>query len=134
MQFTETVGLRFRDLDAYGHVNNATYLTILETARWQFLDNLLRETGEERPTFVVARIEIEYRVPVESLQPLQIGFSARSVRRSSFWLDYEVMSSTGTLHALAATRMVCIGPGGRPAPMPDWFRAAITGSTPQSGA
>ncbi len=126
MQFTERVTLRFRDLDAYGHVNNATYLTLLETARWQFLERLLQEMGTERPTFVVARIEIDYRVPVEELYPLDITFSARSVKKSSFWLDYDVSGRDGVVHAQATTRMVCIDTRGRPAPMPAWFRSAIS--------
>ena len=35
--FTHTINTRFRDLDAFKHVNNATFLTYLEDARIVFL-------------------------------------------------------------------------------------------------
>ena len=34
--FTHPIEVRFRDLDALGHVNNAVLVTFLEHARWQW--------------------------------------------------------------------------------------------------
>ena len=33
------IELRFADIDAFGHVNNAVYLTLFEEARWEFVTN-----------------------------------------------------------------------------------------------
>lgn len=38
--FIKNVDSRWRDMDAIGHINHATYLTIFETARVVFLKNL----------------------------------------------------------------------------------------------
>jgi acyl-CoA thioester hydrolase len=52
------VPIRWRDLDAYGHVNNAVFLTYLEEAR----DKLVQELfGDQAWDFVLARVAIDYR-------------------------------------------------------------------------
>jgi len=50
--------LRFRDVDAFGHVYHAEYLTLLDEARTQWF----REAAalDEPGAYVVARIEIDY--------------------------------------------------------------------------
>jgi len=52
-----TIPIRWRDVDNYGHVNNAVYLTYLEEAR----DRWARETLGPRVDFVIVRIAIDYR-------------------------------------------------------------------------
>ena len=54
------IPLRWRDLDPYGHVNNAVYLTYLEQARDAAISRLLREATVE-VRFVLARVAIDYR-------------------------------------------------------------------------
>lgn len=50
--------IRWRDVDAYGHVNNAVYLTYLEEARDRLVQRLF---GERAWDFVLARVAIDYR-------------------------------------------------------------------------
>jgi acyl-CoA thioester hydrolase len=50
--------IRWRDLDAYGHVNHAVYLTYLEEARDEWLEGAV---GGAALHYVVARVEIDYR-------------------------------------------------------------------------
>jgi acyl-CoA thioester hydrolase len=58
---TETVvALRWRDMDAYGHVNHVVYLTYLEEGRDAAIARILRETPGESG-YVVARVAIDYR-------------------------------------------------------------------------
>ena len=52
-----TIPIRWRDVDNYGHVNNAVYLTYLEEAR----DRWVRETLGPDVDFVIVRIAIDYR-------------------------------------------------------------------------
>ena len=54
------IPIRWRDMDGYGHVNNAVFLTYLEEARDEWLARLLAGTGGESD-YVVARIAIDYR-------------------------------------------------------------------------
>ena len=48
--------IRWRDVDSYGHVNNAVYLTFLEEARDRWVEQALPDTN-----FVIVRIAIDYR-------------------------------------------------------------------------
>jgi acyl-CoA thioester hydrolase len=54
------VEIRWKDVDAFGHVNNAVYATYLEECRDEWLE---RGLGDEEASwdFVVARLAIDFR-------------------------------------------------------------------------
>jgi acyl-CoA thioester hydrolase len=59
------IKVRFSDLDAMGHVNNATYLTYLEEARIKYFNDLFNRKEESLDfAAVVGRIEIDYIHPI----------------------------------------------------------------------
>jgi acyl-CoA thioester hydrolase len=58
--FEHQVGVRWRDTDALGHVNNAVFMTYLEEARDAFYEHIL---GAD-PIYVVVRIELDFRAEV----------------------------------------------------------------------
>src|SRR5512135_179026 len=62
--FKTPVAVRFKDLDAMGHVNNAVYATYFEEARAAFARQVLGLTRLDDFDFVVARLEIDFRRPV----------------------------------------------------------------------
>jgi len=51
------IRIRWRDVDNYGHVNNAVYLTYLEECR----DRWVRETIGAAVDFVIVRIAVDFR-------------------------------------------------------------------------
>ncbi len=56
-----SIKVRFCDLDAMGHVNNAAYLSYLEEARLAYYNQVLQmDTNNLEFDAVVARIEIDY--------------------------------------------------------------------------
>ena len=57
--FEHAVDVRWRDVDALGHVNHAVFLTYLEEGRDAFYSQFLGD-----PTYVVVRIEIDLRAEV----------------------------------------------------------------------
>jgi acyl-CoA thioester hydrolase len=60
MAFERSVGVRWRDTDALGHVNHAVFLTYLEEGRDAFYEQAL---GHD-PSYVVARLEVDLRAEV----------------------------------------------------------------------
>ena len=54
---TRTIPIRWRDVDNYGHVNNAVYLTYLEECR----DRWARVALGDGFAFVIVRVAIDYR-------------------------------------------------------------------------
>jgi acyl-CoA thioester hydrolase len=54
------IEIRWRDQDAYGHVNNAVYLTYLEEVRDEWLERALGDSGDAW-SYVTARVAIDFR-------------------------------------------------------------------------
>ena len=53
------IRIRWRDMDAYGHVNNGVYLTYLEECRDRLVEDLMGADGAW--DFVLAHVGIDYR-------------------------------------------------------------------------
>ncbi|HEY2937585.1 MAG TPA: thioesterase family protein, partial [Gaiellaceae bacterium] len=60
MEHEKRIEIRWVDLDVYGHVNHAVYLTYLEEARDEWLGRALGDPGKVWD-YVVARVAIDYR-------------------------------------------------------------------------
>ena len=58
--FEHQVGVRWRDVDALGHVNHAVFLTYLEEGR----DAFFAQTLASDPIYVVVRLEVDLRAEV----------------------------------------------------------------------
>ena len=97
--------VRFRDIDAMGHVNNAVFLTYIESARSAFFWHLGIARSLEDLTLVVARVEIDFRAPVGFPEVVEVGVRAGSFGRKSFGLDHE-LRVRGELVAEAKTILV----------------------------
>ena len=97
--------VRFRDLDAMGHVNNAVFLTYIESARVAFLQQLGAATTLEDMSIIVARIEIDFRAPVGFGDEVEISVRASRFGGKSFDLDYELRVG-GTVVAEAKSVLV----------------------------
>jgi acyl-CoA thioester hydrolase len=98
---------RFRDLDPMGHVNNAVFLTWIETARIEFLRSL---GAFDRPdtggmTMILARAEVDFRAPLDFGEDVEIGVRTGRVGTKSFQLEHEVRAD-GRLVAEARTVLV----------------------------
>jgi acyl-CoA thioester hydrolase len=99
----ETV--RFRDVDGWGHVNNAVYLTFCEEARMAFLGHLGVLTGIEDATMILARVEIDFRSQLSANEEVAIGVRVSGFGTKSFRLDHR-LEAGGRLVAEASTVLV----------------------------
>ncbi len=87
--------VRWDDLDAMSHVNNAKYLTLAQEARfeWSFYSHVSKGEIPGILELVVARVEIDFSAPI-----LQGGFFVdvelwvESIGNSSFVMGYEIKS------------------------------------------
>jgi acyl-CoA thioester hydrolase len=80
----------FRDVDAFGHVNNAVYLTYFEWARAQLWFALTGAAGVPSDIgFIVARAEIDFKVQLE-MEPIDICVRIGEIRNTSFDTSYEI--------------------------------------------
>jgi acyl-CoA thioester hydrolase len=99
--------LRYADTDRQGHVNNAVFATALETGRVELLyapNGPLIEPGQ---SFVIARLELDFRGEMTWPGEVAIGTAVKSVGRTSFTLQ-QALYQTGRCIALARTVIVQI--------------------------
>jgi len=118
--FSTDIEVRFADLDAYGHVNNATYFTYLEVARTKLFRDEFTEMMRNGLLFLVVRAECDYRRPIELTDRVIVEMAMKNFGRSSFEIAYRLHNGGGTLFATAATVMVCFDRGkGATIPVPE---------------
>lgn len=82
--------VRFRDVDAWGHVNNAVYLTYCEDARMAYLAHLGIVRSVQDAQMILARAELDFRSPTRVGEELEVGVRPGRVGTKSFVLDYSL--------------------------------------------
>jgi acyl-CoA thioester hydrolase len=104
------VEIRWRDIDAYDHVNNAVYLTYLEECRDEWLERTLGN-GSDISNFVIARIAIDFRRELR-LEDETIVVCCRlaEIGTSSVRTEEEIRTSANELAAQAVTVIVARDP------------------------
>jgi acyl-CoA thioester hydrolase len=89
----------FRDVDSFGHVNNAVYLTYFEWARAQMWFDLTGIQGiPQNIGFIVARAEIDFIAQI-GMEPIEIRVRVSEMRTTSFDTVYEIRLGDGKLAA-----------------------------------
>lgn len=87
------IEVRFRDLDAFGHVNNAVIMTYIETARLRYMVDLgLRapHSGWNDIPFILARLECDFKKPIFYGQKVKVGSRVIELKNSSLRLENRV--------------------------------------------
>ena len=110
MRYLAKVHVRWDDLDAFGHINNAKYLTYVQEARSDFTWFSRQKAGKTPLLFdmVVARAEVDFLDPIyEGGFDLDVEIWVTKIGNASFDLAYQ-MSSKGKIHANAKTVQVAV--------------------------
>ncbi|SFN20271.1 acyl-CoA thioesterase [Dokdonella immobilis] len=123
------IRVRWRDLDAYNHVNNATFLTYLEEARLVWLAGIEGEWKTDAFSPVLAASQVNFREQIEWPGELVVEVRCERIGNSSLTLSHRIMSADGErLYSDASVVMVWVDPAsGRPVPLPAAVRAACVG-------
>src|SRR5919109_2747056 len=116
----------FRDLDVFGHVNNAVYLTYLETARIGYMRDVLGIESLEDLLVIVANVNIDFRSRASLAETLEVGARVSRIGMKSFDMEHEVRGPDGRLVAAASTTLVTFDyRGNTTMPVPDLWRERI---------
>jgi acyl-CoA thioester hydrolase len=134
----EKITVRYADLDPYGHVSNAVYLSFFESVRIAYLRTISKNLGlgpleaGDLPgvRYVIAEATVRYKAPVFLEDPLYGAASVRSVGKRSFVMDYELRTG----ESFDRSRMVAEGTSAQVfydpktrsiRRRPEWFLAAV---------
>jgi acyl-CoA thioester hydrolase len=121
------IPIRWRDVDAYGHVNNAVFLNYLEEARDRLVESLF---GADAWDFVIARVAIDFRSELrQEDREVLVRCGVMDLGTSSVRTRELVHASDGRLSAEAESVIVARDPqAGRSRPLTDAERATLRGA------
>jgi acyl-CoA thioester hydrolase len=108
--FEHQISLRWRDVDALGHVNHAVFLTYLEEGRDAFYVQAL---GRD-PHYVVARVEIDWRAEIRYTdRQLRVRIEVERVGTTSLTTQETIHTPAGVTAAEARVVTVLWDPDAR---------------------
>jgi acyl-CoA thioester hydrolase len=122
------IQVRWADLDANGHVNNATYFTYMEQARIDWLARMDLQMTAQGEGPVVVQTDCNYRVAIAQVDALDVRFYAGPPGRTSFPTYYEIVGVDGakTLYPDGHAVMVLTNrTAGEKRPVPDRLRELL---------
>lgn len=103
------VTIRFRDIDAMGHVNNALFLTYFEEGRKVFLSEVFGITEPGQYPFILARISCDYLRPINLCDTVALHVWVSEIGNKSFTFAYELFDPDDNMsvYANGSSVMVC---------------------------
>jgi acyl-CoA thioester hydrolase len=100
-----TIKIRWRDMDAYGHVNNGVYLTYLEECRDRAIESLMGTQGSW--DFVLAHVGIDFRNELtQDDGQITVRCTIAGIGRSSVRTREAIVKADGTVSAEAEAVIV----------------------------
>ena len=107
---TAPIQIRFADLDALNHVNNANYLTYIELARIHYLHEVVKaEMGLHREGLILAKATVDFKKPILLTDEIVVQTRCSRIGNKSFEMEYEMLKmNTGGAPELMATSMTVL--------------------------
>jgi len=97
MKHSTKIHVRFADIDAMGHVNNAVFLNYFEQARIDFFNTMIgSEWDWKTQGIVLARNEIDYLRPIFLNNKVLIETQVDSIGEKSMTLSFDVYDEEST--------------------------------------
>ncbi|ASU34102.1 acyl-CoA thioesterase [Mucilaginibacter xinganensis] len=107
-KFKTPISIRFSDIDAVGHVNNAIYLTYFEVARLNYWKEVITWNIREQGV-IVGRSEVNYLKPITLDDNIFCYVRTTRIGNSSFDMMYLLVRVTPNGEEICTTgKTVCI--------------------------
>ncbi len=128
-RFYYPVEIRYADIDAQRHVNNARYFTYMEQARVEYVRRVgLWDGGDfDGIGFIMAEQCCTYKAQISMSQPIEVGVRTAKLGRKSFELAYSLRDRS-THEELATGRTVLVAfdyLSNKSIPIPEIWRSTI---------
>src|SRR6267143_2307778 len=106
LKFSIDLPVQFRDIDVMGHVNNATYLQYMETARVELARRLRQVREGFRAGFIVASVRCEFKKPIRDERRITVSVWVSRIGDGSWDLDYSIRGPRRVEYAVGRTTQV----------------------------
>jgi acyl-CoA thioester hydrolase len=91
MPYVSEIDVRFRDLDALGHVNNVVYMTYVEQARVRYFDHVFGDRHDwDEWGVLLARTEINYERPLLFKEDAKCRITCTALGAKSMRFSFEI--------------------------------------------
>jgi len=129
-RFIYPVQIRYADLDAQWHVNNARFLSIMEQARLSYILQLGLWDGKSFLDLgvIVADIHIAYKAPIELEEKIEVALRVSRLGNKSITMENEIRNAQD--HSIKAQAEVVLVAydfrSKKTIPVPESWRKKIT--------
>ena len=106
MKFSIELPVQFRDIDVMGHVNHATYLQYMETARVELARSLGQVRKGFRSSFILASARCEFKKPITDERRITVIVWVSRIGDRSWDLDYSIHGPGRVEYAVGRTTQV----------------------------
>lgn len=97
------IQIRFKDVDAMGHVNNANHFTYFEIARVHYFNEVVNETiNWSKQGIILAHMEIDYRTPILLTDEVWVYSGIIHFGMKSFEVGYQIIRIVNGIEIIAA--------------------------------
>lgn len=104
------IKVNWGDMDALGHVNHSVYAKWMETVRMMYFSEIgmmnLYDDSNIGP--ILARIEIDYELPIVFPDVVTVSTSVSRIGKSSFDMRYKIESLSNNGKSAATGSVVCV--------------------------
>lgn len=107
--FSTSIEVRFRDLDALGHVNNAVYFTYFEEGRKHFSRKVFGVSDISDFKFIMAHIQCDFIRPIQFNDHVILQMWVKNIGTKSFSFEYRLVdfSDEAMVYASGKSIQVC---------------------------
>jgi acyl-CoA thioester hydrolase len=107
--FSTNIEVRFSDLDALGHVNNAVFFTYFEEGRKNFSKEFFNVSDPSDFRFIMAHIRCDYLKPVMFVDKVTLQMWVKDIGIKSFAFEYKLIhqSDVSIVYATGESVQVC---------------------------
>lgn len=126
MQSKIEIQIRYGDIDALGHVNNAVFLTYFELGRVDILRRINGEFSADKAGIVIAHVEVDYKKPIVFDSSPLLLTEVCAIGDKSITFSHRLVDSNGSEFASGKTVSVCVNENGKAISVPDAWRARLS--------
>jgi len=122
------VEVRFRDLDAFGHVNNAVTTSYVEHGRIRYLRDVLGFSPVGEMPMILAMIQVDYVTPIYYGESVDIASRVDWIGTTSLAMSHRLAAGEDE-HEVARATSVLVAydyAESKPMPVPREWRTTLT--------
>lgn len=128
--FSHPIQIRWKDLDALGHVNNAVFITYFELARGHYMPTACPGWDWHKHMFLIANVNVDYKKEVRLTTPNpRVHIRTKQIGSKSFVLEYVLTSEINgdtIIHATGTTTQIMFDMNERKTiAIADWVRTSL---------